>query len=40
MTTSTGTSGPVAVPSGIPLSKLFRRKSEPSTKVVGFGLTG
>ena len=38
ITRSTGTSGPVAVPSGVPLSKLLRRKSVPSTKVVGFGL--
>ena len=38
-TMPTGTRVPVAVPSGIPESKLLRRKSVPSTKVVGFGLT-
>ena len=27
------------MPSGVPLSKLLRRKSTPLTKVVGFGVT-
>ena len=39
ITTPTGMSRPVAVPSGVPVSKELRRKSVPSTKVVGFGDT-
>ncbi len=38
-TTPTGVSGPVAVPSGDPVSKLFRVKSASSAKVTGSGLT-
>ena len=38
MTRSTGTSVPVAVPSGVPVSKRLRRKSTPLTNVLGSGL--
>jgi hypothetical protein len=37
-TSPTGVSVPVAVPSGVPESKVFRRKSVPSTNVRGWGL--
>jgi hypothetical protein len=39
ITRSTGTSGPVAVPSGVPVSNVLRRKSVPLTNVRGLGLT-